>query len=127
MRLYLESGNCTNIDKPSYIDNERILRFLNDKYSKFHINGIIYITKEALCYLSKKKGLVNFPIVFLERVKIDGIYSFVKVFSEWTVLSIGTIVAVAGFVQPHIVALISEYTWLHINSIEILQPSVREV
>ena len=119
--------DCIDIEKPSYIDNERILRFLNDKFSKFNINGIIYITKEALCYLAKEEGLVDFPIVFLERVKIDGIYSFVKVFSKWTVLSIGSIAAIAGFVQPHIAAVLSGYAWLHINAIEILQPSVREV
>jgi hypothetical protein len=95
--LYLRAGSdvvipgiedCIDIDKPSYIDNERILRFLNDKFSQFYIKGIIYITKEALCYLAKKYELVDFPVVFLERIKIDGVYSFVKVFSEWTTLSI---------------------------------------
>lgn len=119
--------DCIDIQKPSYVDNERILRFLNDKFSKFHIDGIIYITKEALCYLAKEEGLIEFPVVFLERIKIDGVYSFVKVFSKWTAGSIGTISAVAGLVQPHIAALLSGYIWLYTNSIQILQPSVREV
>lgn len=116
--------DCIDIEKPSYIDNERILRFINDKFSKFNINGIIYITKEALCYLVKNEGLVDFPIVFLERIKIDGVYSFVKVFSEWTTLSLGIIAAVARFNK---VAIILGYLWLYINAIEISQPSVTEV
>lgn len=83
-------ANCINIDKPSYIDNEQILRFRNDKSSKFYINKILYITKEALCYLMKKEGLVDLPIVVFEQIKIDGVYSFIKIFSEWTVRSIVT-------------------------------------
>ena len=108
--------DCIDIAKPSYIENERILIFLNDKFSKFNLNGLIYITKEELCYLAKKEVLVDFPVVFLERIKMDGVYSFLKVFSEWTVLSIGSIAAV-----------ISGYVWLHITFIEISQPSVKEV
>nr|ULD16120.1 hypothetical protein [Cylindrotheca closterium] len=44
--------NEHDIDRYGPDQIERI-RFLNDKFSKFNINGIIYITKEALCYIAK--------------------------------------------------------------------------
>ena len=101
--------DCVEISQPSYIDNERILRYLNDKFPKLNIGGIIYITKQALCYLAKEEGLVDFPLVFLERIKIDGVYSFIKTASEWAVLSIGVVVGVAGYLQPHIAFVTAGY------------------
>jgi len=119
--------DCISVEKPSYVDDERILRFLNDKFHNFAINGIIYITKEALCYLVEKEGLVDFPIVFLERIKIDGVYSFIKSFSEWGVWSFGAMAVFAGWVAPHLGFMYAGFAWLHIHNIKILQPRVKEV
>jgi len=119
--------NCIDLSVPSYVDDERILRFLNDKFRHLAINGIIYVTKEALCYLIKKEGLVDFPIVFLERVKIDGVYSFVRTFLQWGVWSVGAMAAVSGWVAPHLAAVIAGGVWLHIHEIKILAPRVKEV
>lgn len=119
-------NDCIDIDKPSYVDDEPILRFLNDTFTKLHIKGIIYITKQALCFLVENEGLVDFPIVFLERIKIDGVYSFIKTFSEWGVVSIAAMLGIAGVVQPHFALVFGGYTWLHIHAIEILQPRVKD-
>lgn len=119
--------DCIDIEQPSYIDNERILRFLNDKFANFNINGIIYITKEALCYLVEGEGLVDFPIIFLERIKIDGVYSFLKVASKWAVLSFSALAAASELLTPTVAAVLALSGWLWIHYIKILQPSVREV
>jgi hypothetical protein len=119
--------DCIDLEMSSYVDNERILRFVNDRFGRLAINGIIYITKEALCYLVEKEGLVDFPVVFLERIKIDGIYSLGKTASKWGVVSLGTILAGAGFVPARYAILLAGSAWLYINSIEILRPSVKEV
>jgi len=118
---------CLDLDAPSYVDDERILRFLNDKFSKLHIKGIIYITKQALCYLVENEGLVDFPIVFLERIKIDGVYSFIKTFSEWAVLSIAATLGISGMVQLQLALVFGGYAWLSIHTIEILKPHVKDV
>lgn len=120
-------NDCISIDEPSYVDDERILRFLNDKFSNFAIKGVIYITKEALCYLVEKEGLIDFPIVFLERIKIDGIYSFIKNFSEWGVWSVAAMTAFAGLVAPHLAIVYAGYAWFYIHDIKILEPRVKEV
>ena len=120
--------DCLNLEKPSYVDDERILRFLNDKFSKFDINGIIYITKEAFCYLVGTEGLVDFPIIFLERVKIAGLYLFLKRVAQWGVASVGAMAAAAGL---QTVVVISVPTWILISciSIEVFKPSpsVKEI
>lgn len=64
--------DCIELISPSYVDNERLLRVLNDRFQHLAINGIIYITKETFCYLVESEGIVDFPVMFLERVKIDG-------------------------------------------------------
>jgi hypothetical protein len=119
--------NCIDLSVPSYVDDERILRFLNDRFRHLAINGIIYVTKEALCYLVKKEGLVDFPIIFLERVKIDGVYSFVKTVFEWGVWSVGAMAAASGLVSPHLAAVYAGCAWLHIHEIKILAPRVQQV
>ena len=119
--------DCIDLPKPSYVDNERILRFLNDKYRHLAIRGIIYITKEALCFLAAKEGLVDFPVVFLERVKIDGVYSFAKTASQWAVWSIAAVLGIGGVIAPHYAILSAGFAWLHINEITISEPTVKEV
>ena len=119
--------DCIDLEAPSYINDERILRFLNDKYRNLAIKGIIYVTKEAFCYLVSNEGLVDFPVVFLERIKIDGIYSFTKRFSEWSVVSIGATLAIGGVIAPHMAIVYFGFAWSHIHSIEILKPSVTDV
>jgi hypothetical protein len=119
--------NCIDLYMPSYVDDERILRFLNDRFRHLAINGIIYITKEALCYLVQKEGLVDFPIVFLERVKIDGVYTFVKTFLQWGAWSGGAMAAFAGLVSPHLAFVFSGFLWLYIHNIKIVAPKVKEV
>lgn len=42
--------DCIDLETPSYVNEERILRFVNDRFQKLAIKGIIYITKEAFCY-----------------------------------------------------------------------------
>ena len=119
--------DCIDIETPSYVNEERILRFLNDRFRNLAINGIIYITKEAFCYLVSNEGLVDFPVVFLERIKIDGIYSFTKRFSEWAVVSIGAALGIGGVIAPHMAIVYFGFAWLHIHSIEILKPRVKDV
>lgn len=119
--------DCIMVKNPSYLDNERMIRYVNDKFRHLAIKGIIYITKEALCYLVATEGLVDFPFAFLERIKIDGVYSFVKTASEWAVWSIGIALALAGIVPLQHAIVFSGVAWLHINSIKILEPSVQEV
>jgi hypothetical protein len=119
--------DCIDLETPSYVNEERILRFLNDRFRKFAIKGIIYITKEAFCYLVSNEGLVDLPVVFLERIKIDGIYSFTKTFSEWAVVSIGVALGIGGVIAPHLAIMYFGFAWLHIHSIEILQPRVKDV
>lgn len=119
--------DCIDLEAPSYVNEERILRFLNDKYRKLAIKGIIYITKEAFCYLVSNEGLVDFPVVFLERIKIDGIYSFTKRFSEWAVVSIGVALGIGGVIAPHMAIVYFGLAWVHIHSIEILKPRVKDV
>ena len=119
--------DCVDLENPSYVNDERILRFMNDKLWKFAIKGIIYITKEAFCYLVSNEGLVDFPVVFLERVKIDGIYSFTKTASEWAVASIGVALGLGGVIAPHLAFVYFGFAWLHIHSIEILRPRVKDV
>lgn len=119
--------DCVSIDNPSYVNDERILRFINDRLSKLAIKGIVYITKEAFCYLVAKEGLVDFPVVFLERVKIDGIYSFIKTTSEWTVVSIGVTLALGGVIAPQFALVYFGFAWLYIHSLEILTPRVKDV
>lgn len=119
--------DCISLDVPSYVDDERILRFLNDKFYHFAINGIIYITKQAFCYLVEKEELVDFPIVFLERIKIDGLYFFIKTSAEWGVWSVGIMATCAGFVTPHFAILYAGYAWSYIHDIKILAPHVKEV
>jgi len=87
----------------------------------------ITITEEAFCYLVKREGLVDFPLVFLERVKIDGVYSFMKSASEWGVLSTAVMVVFNGFMAPQYAAVYFGYIWLHIHSLNILTPQVKEV
>ena len=116
--------DCVNVPTPSYIDNERILRFLNDKYAKLSINGIIYVTKEALCYITSSEGIVDFPIAFLERIGTDGFISSIKYTSQWVVAGIGLIYAIAGFVTIPVAFAVSGYIWMFINSINILEPSI---
>ena len=134
--LFLRGGNdvmvpgvddCVDVPEPSYIDNERILRYLNDKFSKLDINGIIYITKEALCYLAKHEGLIDFPVVFLERIKIDGFVTFSKVFGQWLLASIGIIITAGQGITAPIAFILVGSIWLHVSSIKILQPSIRSV
>ena len=120
-------NNCINIETPRYVNEERILRFLNDRFRYLAIKGIIYITKEAFCYLVANEGLVDFPVVFLERIKIDGIYSFTKTFSEWAVVSIGVALGIGGVIAPHLAIVYFGFAWLHIHSIDILQPRVKDV
>lgn len=119
--------NCIEIETPSYVNEERILRFLNDRYRKMAIKGIIYITKEVFCYLVLNEGLMDFPIVFMERIKIDGVYSFAKTFSEWLVVSAGVILGVGEVIAPHIAIVYFGFAWLHIRSVQILQPRVKDV
>lgn len=119
--------DCIDLETPSYVNEERILRFLNDRFQNLAIRGIIYITKEAFCYLVANEGLVDFPVVFLERIKVDGIYSFTKTFSEWAVLSIGATLGIAGIIAPHLAIVYFGSIWLHIHSIEILKPRVKDV
>lgn len=119
--------DCIDLKTPAYVDEERILRFLNDRHWNLAIKGIIYITKEAFCYLVASEGVADFPVVFLERVKIDGIYSFAKTFSEWGVVSIGVALAIAGVIAPHFAIVYFGFAWLHIRSIEILKPRVKDV
>ena len=119
--------DCIDLETPSYVNEERILRFLNDRFRNLAIKGIIYITKEAFCYLVSNEGLVDFPVVFLERIKIDGIYSFTKTFSEWAVVSIGVALGIGGVIAPHLAIVYFGFVWLHIHSIEILQPRVKDV
>ncbi len=119
--------DCIDIEAPSYVNEERILRVLNDKYRNLAIQGIIYITKEAFCYLVSNEGLVDLPVVFLERIKIDGIYSFGKTVSQWGVVSIGAALALGGVIAPHLAVVYFGMAWLHIHSIEILKPRVKDV
>lgn len=119
--------DCIDLEVPKYVDEERILRFLNDKYRNLAIKGIIYITKEAFCYLVLNEGLVDFPVVFLERIKIDGIYSFTKRFAEWGVMAIGAILAIGGVIPPHMAIVYFGFAWSQIRSIEILKPRVKDV
>ena len=119
--------DCIDLEAPSYINEERVLRFLNDKYRNLAIKGIIYVTKEALCYLVANEGLVDFPLVFLERIKIDGIYSFTKRFSEWAVVSIGAALAIGEVIAPHMAIVYFGLAWSHIHSIEILKPRVKDL
>ena len=119
--------DCIDLETPSYVNEERILRFLNDRFRNLAIKGIIYITKEAFCYLVSNEGLVDLPVVFLDRVKIDGIYSFTKTFSEWTVVSIGAALGIEGVIAPHLAIMYFGFAWLHIHSIKILQPRVKDV
>ena len=77
--------DCVDLKTPSYVDEERILRFLNEKFSKLVIRGIIYITKETFCYVVENEGLIDFPITLLQRIRIDGVYSFTKSASQWAV------------------------------------------
>jgi len=119
--------DCIDLETPSYVNEERILRFLNDRFRNLAIKGIIYITKEAFCYLVANEGLVDLPVVFLERVKIDGIYSFTKTFSEWAVVSIGAALGIGGVISPHFAIMYFGMTWLYIHSIKILQPRVKDV
>lgn len=119
--------DCIYSNNPSYVNDERILRFMNDKFSRFAIKGIIYITKEAFCYLVAKEGLVDFPVQFLERIKIDGFYSFTKTVSEWAIVSLGVALGLGGIIAPHFAVVYFGFAWLHIHSIEILSPHVKEV
>ena len=119
--------DCIDLETPSYVNEERILRFLNDRFRNLAIKGIIYITKEAFCYLVSNEGLVDFPVVFLERIKIDGIYSFTKTFSEWAVVSIGAALGIGGVIAPHLAIVYFGFIWLHIHSLEILKPRVKDV
>lgn len=119
--------DCIDLDNPSYVNDKRILRFMNDKLWKFAIKGIIYITKEAFCYLVAKEGLIDFPVIFLERIKIDGFYSFTKTASEWAVVSIGAALGLGGVIAPHLALVYFGFAWLHIHSIEILRPRVKDV
>jgi len=119
--------DCIDLETPSYVNEERNLRFLNDRFRNLAIKGIIYITKEAFCYLVSNKGLVDFPVVFLERIKIDGIYSFTKTFSEWAAVSMGVTLGIGGVIAPHLAIVYFGFVWLHIHSIEILQPRVKDV
>uniref|UniRef100_UPI00300121BE hypothetical protein n=1 Tax=Cocconeiopsis kantsiensis TaxID=3082010 RepID=UPI00300121BE len=119
--------DCIDISEPSYVDNERILRFVNDKYRKLAIKGIIYITKEALCYLVDKEGLVDFPVVFLERIQIDAFYSFLKRASQWAVVSVSIMAGVGGILTLEQAVVYGLLTVLHINQIKILEPRVKEV
>lgn len=119
--------DCIDISEPSYVDNERILRFVNDKYRKLAIKGIIYITKEALCYLVDKEGLVDFPVVFLERIQIDAFYSFLKRASQWAVVSVSIMAGVGGILTLEQAVVYGLLTVVHINEIKILEPRVKEV
>lgn len=119
--------DCIDLETPSYLNEERILRFLNERFRNLAIKGIIYITKEAFCYLVSNEGLVDFPVVFLGRIKIDGIYSFTKRFSEWAVVSIGAALGIGGVIAPHLAIVYFGFAWLHIHSIEILKPRVKDV
>ena len=119
--------DCINLETPSYVNEERILRFLNDRFRNLAIKGIIYITKEAFCYLVSNEGLVDFPVVFLERIRIDGIYSFFKTSSQWAVVSAGVILGVGGVIAPHLAIIYFGFAWLHIHSIEILHPRVKDI
>jgi len=124
--------DCIDLEAPSYVNDERILRFMNEKYRNLAIKGIIYkgiiyITKEAFCYLVSNEGLVDFPVVFLERIKIDGIYSFTKRFSEWAVVSIGAALGIGGVIAPHMAIVYFGLAWFYIHSVEILQPRIKDV
>ena len=119
--------DCIDLETPSYVNEERILRFLNDRFRYLAIKGVIYITKEAFCYLVSNEGLVDFPVVFLERIKIDGIYSFAKTFSEWAVVSIGVALGIGGVIAPHLAIVYFGFAWLHIHSLDILRPRVKDV
>ena len=73
------------------------------------------------------EGLVDFPVEFLERIKLDGVYSFTKLFFEWGVWAIGGLAAIGGFIAPHLAIVYSGVLWLHIHSINILQPRIKDV
>lgn len=121
------TGDCIDFETLSYVNEERILRLLNDRFRSLAIKGVIYITKEAFCYLVANEEVVDFPVVFLERIRIDGIYSFIKTFSEWAVVSIGVALGIGRFIAPHLVIVYFGFAWLHVHSIDILQPRVKDV
>lgn len=107
--------------------DERTLRFINDKYHRLAIQGIIYITKEAFCYLVSNEGLVDFPIIFLERIKIDGLYSLGKTVSQWAILSIAAILEFGGLVPMQYGMAVASYAWMVVDDLQILRPRVQEV
>ncbi len=119
--------DCIDLPKPSYVGEERTLQFINDKYHRFAIQGIIYITKEAFYYLVSNEGLVDFPVEFLERIKIDGVYSLGKTVSQWTILSIAAMLGVGGIAPIQYVMAVAGYAWMIINNIQISRPHVQEV
>lgn len=119
--------NCINLKGPSYINDERIIRFLKQKFSNLAIKGIVYITKEALCYLVENEGVVDFPVQLLQIIKIDGVYKFAKVVVEWTIVSMGTALLVGGVLSPIQTIVNFGLIWLFVHTRKILQPTISEV
>lgn len=120
-------ADCVDLEGPSYIDSERILRILNDRFAKLALNGIVYLTNEAFCYLVATDGLVDLPITFLERIKVDGIYSFISTSGRWASVSLAIILVSAGNC-PYLTLMALTMVYLWFRSIALLlTPSVTPV
>ena len=118
------------LSKPNNSYSKKILKFFKDNYHHLAINGLIYTTKQAvfyLFYLMSKDSIVDINIESLERVTIDGFYSFAKKAYQQVVVSIGAALSLGGIVAPQVAILYAVFTCLNIHQIKILDPSVEEV
>ena len=119
--------NCVDVPEPSYIDNDRILRFLAKKYSKKNINGIIYVTKEALCYLAKNEGLVDFPVTFFHFIRIDKALKFTKLGFLYGIPAIGGVLILGGGLPALPVIGSCLASWIAAFRVNIHKPQIRPV
>ena len=136
--LFLRSGNdeeiipgvqdcLKDLIEASYVDNERLLRYINDKYPNLAIKGVVYVTKQAFCYLLEREGIVDLPIKFLERVPMDEVYVFAKTGSQWGVVVAG-IIGVVRYRFPLLAVLPLVLTFVAgLQKIAILKPIVTPV
>jgi len=82
--------NCIVGEGFNYINNDRIRKLVYSLYKSKEINGVIYITKTALCYLIKRYGLAlpAFSVPIEDFIGLTSWYQLIRKTAVTTLLGI---------------------------------------